>query len=200
MKDPSRPPLPTFINDASAKLLDACLFAHGAFHIELGDDGQMLVNEYFPARTPRMHDGLKQSMRAYYDFAVRYENLLALHDGTENIPIPCSSHALSRQGVSGAIWAVTKIRDDGAIALNLINLNGVDDQWRNVSGNPIPQTNIVLQVRTDRNIQRVWIASPDDGLGRPQELPFQSGQDSHGDFIAFTVPKLTFWDLVWIEP
>ena len=200
MKDPSQPPLPTFINDASAKLLDACLFAHGAFHIELGDDGQMLVNEYFPARTPRMHDGLKQSMRAYYDFAVRYENLLALHDGTDNIPITCSTHALSRQGVSGAIWAVTKIRDDGAIALNLINLNGVDDQWRNVSGNPIPQTNIVLQVRTDRNIQRVWIASPDDGLGRPQELPFQSGQDSHGDFIAFTVPKLTFWDLVWIEP
>ena len=200
MKDPSQPPLPTFINDASAKLLDACLFANGAFHIELGDDGQMLVNEYFPARTPRMHDGLKQSMRNYYDFAVRYENLLALHEGTDNSPLTRSTHALSRQGVSGAIWTVAKVRNDGAIALNLINLNGVDDQWRNVSGNPIPQTNIVLQVRTDRNIQRVWVASPDDGLGRLQELPVQSGQDTHGGFVAFTVPKLTFWNLVWLEP
>ena len=201
MKDPLQPPLPTFINDASAKLLDACLFANGAFHIELGDDGQMLVNEYFPARTPRMHDGLKQSMRNYYDFAVRYENLLALHEGTDdNSPLTRSTHALSRQGVSGSIWTVAKVRNDGAIALNLINLNGVDDQWRNVSGNPIPQTNIVLQVRTDRNIQRVWVASPDDGLGRLQELPVQSGQDTHGDFVAFTVPKLTFWNLVWLEP
>ena len=60
---PPQPPLPTFINDASAKLMDACIFAHGAFRIELGDDGQMLVNEYFPARTPRMHAGLKRAMR-----------------------------------------------------------------------------------------------------------------------------------------
>ena len=39
-----RPPLPTFVNDASARLLDAVLFAHGAGHIELGDDAQLLVD------------------------------------------------------------------------------------------------------------------------------------------------------------
>jgi dextranase len=200
MGDPAQPPLPTFINDASAKLLDACLFAQGAFHIELGDDGQMLVNEYFPARTPRMHAGLVRSMRDYYDFAVRYENLLSLPDATGNLPISSATHNLSPRGDSGAIWTVAKVRDDGTLALNLVNLNGVDDQWRNPSVNPVPQTGIALKVHANRNIQSVFVATPDDGLGRLQELPFQAGADENGPHAAFTVPALTFWDLVILVP
>ncbi|NCA83754.1 MAG: hypothetical protein EOM72_13630, partial [Opitutae bacterium] len=198
--DPSQPPLPSFINDASAKLLDACIFAHGAFHIELGDDGQMLVNEYFPARSPRMHAGLKRAMRDTYDFAVRYENLFSLRDGTDDLQITSPTHALSKRGDAGAIWTVAKIRDDGALALNLINLNGVDDQWRNPSGHPAPQSNVVLNIRADRKVQRGFISTPDDGLGRPQVLPFKSGQDADGAFVAFIIPKLTFWNLVVLLP
>ena len=200
MGDPSQPPLPTYINDASAKLLDACIFAHGAFHIELGDDGQMLVNEYFPARSPRMHPGLQRAMRDYYDFAVRYENLLSLRDATDRLQISSATHTLSPRAESGAIWTVAKVHDDGTRALSLINLNGVDDQWRNPSGNPTPQTRIALKIRTDQPIQRAFVATPDDGLGRLRQLPFQSGQDADGAFVALAVPRLEFWNLLLLVP
>jgi dextranase len=197
--DPAQPPLPTYVNDASAKLLDACLFAHGAFHIELGDDGQMLVNEYFPARTPRMHAGLQRAMRDYYDFAVRYENLLAdgLRDVSGERRVSSATHRLSPGGEPGAIWTVARERADGALALNLINLNGVDDHWRNPSANPTPQSNIALQVRTGRKIQRIFVASPDDGLGRLRELPFHQDEDGS---VACTVSHLLFWNLVVLFP
>ena len=206
MGDPSQPPLPTYINDASARLLDACIFANGAFHIELGDEGHMLVNEYFPARTPRMHAGLARAMRDDYDFLVRYENLLAfdpraaLTDVTGNLSIASDSHKLDKEGGAGTIWTLARQRADGVLALNLINLNGVDDQWRNPCANPVPQTNIVLNVRPDINIRRVFLATPDDDLGRLHELPLQTGSDAAGNYVTFTIPRLEFWNLVMLAP
>ena len=201
MGDPAQPPLPTYINDASARLLDACLFANGAFHIELGDEGHLLVNEYFPARTPRMHPGLARALRDLYDFAVRYENLLftGLRDAP-GVRIDSSTHHLSPEADSGAIWIWARERSDGVQVLHLINLNGVDDQWRNPCATPAPQTNIVLKVRPGAGIQKVFLATPDDGRGGLRELPFQSGSDESGDYTAFTVPRLEFWDLVILAP
>ena len=198
MGDPSQPPLPTYVNDASARLLDACLFANGASHLELGDDGHLLVNEYFPARAPRMHPGLSRAMRDLYDFAVRYEDFLFanLHDASDERRVSSPTHRLSPDAESGAIWTAVRERADGALALNLINLVGVDDQWRNPCATPTPQTNVVLQFRTDRKVRRAFLATPDDGLGRPRELPIQ--QDEAG--IAIVVPRLEFWNLAILAP
>ena len=204
--DPAQPGLPTFINDASARLMDACVFAHGAFHIELGEDAQMLVNEYFPARSPRMHAGLRRSMRDLYDFLVRYQNLLSfdprfpLRDVTDALRISSDTHALSPRGEGGAIWTVAKARADGVLALHLLNLAGVDSLWRNPTGNPTPQSGIGLKVHVDRRIRQVLIATPDDGLGRAHPVPFQQGTDADGAHVAFVAPKLAFWTLAMIVP
>ncbi len=160
----------------------------------------MLVNEYFPTRTPRMHPGLQRAMRDYYDFAVRCENLLSMRDVTDGLRISSHTHKLGKRGESGVLWTLAKVRDDGVLAINLINLNGVDDQWRNPSGNPTPQTRIELKVHGNTKVQRVWVATPDDGLGRPRELTFQTGEDADGSFVAFTVPNLAFWNLVILIP
>ena len=80
---------------------------------------------------------------------------------------------------------------------NLINLVGVDDQWRNPSANPTPQTNVALKIRTDRKIRRAFLATPDDGLGRPRALPIK--QDETG-ITLLVVPRLAFWDLVVLAP
>ena len=199
MGDPAQPPPPTYVNDSSARLLDAALFANGAFHIELGDDGQLLVNEYFPARTPRMHAGLARALRDLYDFAVRYEDFLFanLRDVSDEQRITSPTHRLSPDAESGAIWTVLKERADGFLAMNLINLVGVDDQWRNPSANPTPQTNVALKIHTDRKIRRAFLATPDDGLGRPRALPIK--QDETG-ITLLVVPRLAFWDLVVLAP
>ena len=200
MGDPSQPPLPTFVNDASARLLDAALFAHGAGHIELGDDGHLLVNEYFPARAPRMHPGLSRAMRDLYDFAVRYEELLFSGLRETDLRLDSPTHRLSPDGESGAIWIAVRERADGTLALNLINLNGVDDQWRNPCANPTPQKNVALRIRTDRKFRRAFLATPDDGLGRMRPLPFKTGADATGAFVELAVPRLEFWDLVALAP
>jgi len=203
--DPTADPVPTWINDASAKLMDACVFANGGFHLELGEGGEMLVNEYFPLRSPRMHPGLKRSMRDYYDFAVRYENYLFfntlgnLEDGTGDMSLTSSTHALSRDGSGGTIWTVSKVWRDEADALSLVNLNGVDTQWRNTSGNPTRQTDIQLRLHVDKAVQRVLLATPDDGLGQAVELPFTEGTDEGGAYVEFTVPELQVWDLVIVD-
>ena len=206
MADPAAPPLPSFINDASARLMAACVFANGAFRIELGDEGHMLVNEYFPARTPRMHAGLARAMRDLYDFIVRYENLLfpapgsALREATDSLRIASTTHALSKDAGRETVWTLAGRRADGLHTLNLINLYGVDTLWRNACANPVPQTGLALKIHVVGPARRVWLATPDDGLGRPRELPFQSGTDETGAFITLAVPLLEFWNLIWIEP
>jgi len=51
-------------------------------------------------------------------------------------------------------------------------------------------------VRARAPVESVWLATPDDGLGRPRKLSFE--QDEAG--IMFIVPRLDFWDLVVLEP
>lgn len=205
MSDPTRPPRPTYINDASARLMDACVFAHGGFHIELGEGGEMLVNEYFPLRSPRMHAGLKRSMRDYYDFAVRYQNFFTfntlgnIHDGTDGMRLSSPTHALSKYADAGTVWAVARLWRDEYDALNLINLVGVDNAWRNTSPNPAPQADIQLKYYVDKKVQRLYVATPDDGLGRPRELAFTEGADGGGYYVEFTVPSLEYWDLVVVD-
>lgn len=205
MSDPTSAPVPTYINDASAKLMAATVFANGGFRIELGDDGEMLVNEYFPLRSPRMHPGLKRAMRDYYDFAVRHQNLLAfntlgnVYDGTGDLNISSPTHALSKAGNSGAIWTVAKVWHDEMDAISLINLNGVDTQWRSPSGNPVRQSNVSLKYYADKKVQQVRWSSPDDGLGRDAALSFDEGVDGGGYYITFTVPELDVWGLIVVD-
>src|SRR5207249_3670540 len=108
-------------------------------------------------------------------------------------------HQLSRDGSSGSIWTVSKVWRDEYDTLSLMNLYGVDDQWRNTSSNPTPQSNIQIKYYVDKKANRVLLATPDDALGRPVELPFTDGKDDTGYFVTFTVPSLKFWDLVIID-
>lgn len=205
MSDPTAPPVPTYINDASARLMAATVFANGGFRIEIGDGDEMLVNEYFPLRTPRMHAALRRSMRDYYDFAVRYQNLLSFNtlgdvqDGTAAMNLSSSTHALRKDAHSGAIWTVGKRWHDEYDAISLINLNGVDTAWRDPSSNPTPQNQIELTYHVDKKVRRLLIATPDDGAGQATEIPFTEGVDEGGAYITFTVPDLTVWSLVIVD-
>lgn len=89
-----RNPKATF-NPATVRMLDCVVFASGGSRIELGNGGNMLSDEYFPADGKKRMDGeLRSAVGRLYDFLVAYENLL--RDGQrpvsrtvqlENLPV-----------------------------------------------------------------------------------------------------------------
>ena len=46
----------------------------------------------------------------------------------------------------------------------------------------------------------VWLATPDDGLGRPRPLSFRCLVDAASPLVIFTVPRLEYWNLVILVP
>lgn len=195
-------PHPEWIDDAAVRLLDAAIFANGGFHLELGEGAEMLVHEYFPIRSPKIRPGLQQALRSYYDVLVRYQNLLSfnpgnpLRDGTAGARISSDTHAVDKNARSESLWTVVKVRDGEFDLVNLINLFGVDTLWRNRSDPPLVQRNIRLKYYLDQPVRQAWLATPDDGLGRPQALTHVEGRDETGYFVELTVPSLDYWDLI----
>ena len=195
-------PHPEWIDDAAVRLLDAAIFANGGFHLELGEGAEMLVHEYFPIRSPEIRPSLQQALRSYYDVLVRYQNLLSfnpgspLRDGTAGARISSDSHVLDKNARSESIWTVVKVRAGEFDLVNLINLFGVDTSWRNRGDPPRGQRNIRLKYYLDQPVRQAWLATPDDGLGRPRALEYAEGRDETGYYVELTVPALEYWDLI----
>ncbi len=193
------------MNESSVRLMDATVFANGAAHVELGEGYpiQMLATYYWPEHYPPMPGTLPRVMRDYYDFIVRYENLLDFNtlgntsDVTSNAITWSGTHALSKNGQTNTIWTVCKQWHDQYDAVSLINLYGlIDDQWRNAQPAPAVQTNIVFKYYLSKKVQQVYLATPDDGLGRPTSLAYTDGVDGAGYYVQLTVPQLQYWDLL----
>ena len=193
------------LSEASVRLMDAAVFANGAYHLELGEGVEMLSNHYFPMHWPPMTPTLRRAMRDYYDFIVKYENLLFFNtlgnvvDGTGGANISSTTDTLSKDASPGSIWTVVKLWRDEFDTISLINLHGVDWSWRNRSARPTEQVHVHLKYYVDKAVQHVYVATPDDALGRPLELPFTDGVDGGGRYVEFTVPKLEYWDLVVLD-
>ena len=194
-----------FFREPSVRLADAAIFAAGASHLELGDGDGMLSKEYFPSQPLVMSDSLRLAMRDYYDFLVAYENLL--RDGTtgDDRQVAIDGVKTSARGQAGAVWTLAKRRPGYAI-LHLINLTGNRlPLWRDAGAFypvPPPLTNLAVKMylpAAPRAGARLWLASPDADHGRASALAYTVGNDAGGPFVAFAVPRLTYWDMLWLE-
>lgn len=195
-------------NEASIRLADAAIFAAGASHIELGDGGDMLSDEYFPNKNLNMTDSLKKAMGNYYNFLTAYENLLRdnIVKGSNKITITDQVRfPSSTEGEAEKIWTFAKSKN-GYDIVHLINLmNNTSTKWRDDNADyPAPnvQTNIPVKIYYDGTLPsnaKVWLATPDFENGKANSLPYSKGSDSQGNYISLTVPKLYYWDMLWIE-
>ncbi len=205
-------------DEASVRLTDAVIAASGAYHIEMGtgmsaanstsdySDAVMLGHPYYPKAFKSMSSALREAMQAHYDFITGYENLLYDPDitagdgGLQNLCI--TGEAVTGSGEAGKIWFIAKNKGDDYSILHLINLTAEQDvDWRNVTNEPTEKTN--LQVKyyyTDtRSVTGVYIASPDYNACLSESLNYTLGTDSFGSYIAFTVPELKYWDMIYIK-
>ena len=189
-------------NPASVRMLDCVVFASGGSRIELGNGGNMLSDEYFPADgKKRMDDGLRSAVGRLYDFLVAYENLL--RDGQrpvsrtvrlENLPV-------STDGRSDTVWCFAKA-DSSTEIYHFLNLTGTDDGWRDEEQTkkpPIAHENVKTRLYTDYPVREVWLASPDGESPLPLHLEFQTGRDANGAYAEFTQPALEYWNLIFLR-
>mgnify|MGYP001682851643 CR=1 FL=1 len=200
-------------NSASVKLADAAFVANGAHHLELGDYGRMLDNEFFVNSGRSMSPDLQAWMKNYYNISTAYENLLygdhltrqerQVEVSTGGVSLPTST-----DGAANTIWANTMTSDAGT-ALHLINLrtndqDGNDEYWRNAAKQTLPfgDTSVTYHLAAGEPAPAsVFVVSPDNDGGRPTQLDVTLGTDEQGNAtVTFNVGWLSTWDMVVFSP
>lgn len=200
-------------NTDSVKLADAAFAANGAHHLELGDYGRMLDNEFFVNSGRSMSADLQTWMKNYYNISTAYENLLfgdnltrkehQVEVSTAGVGLPTST-----DGSANTIWANTMTSNAGT-ALHLINLrtddqDGNDEYWRNAAKRILPfgDTSVTYHLEQGEQVPgSVFVVSPDADGGRPTPLDFTTGTDEQGrTTITFNVGWLSSWDMVVFSP
>lgn len=186
-------------------LTDACIFALGGAHLQLGTGQNMLCKEYFPNTTLRITDELRDRITRYYDFATAYENFL--YDTTDEYSPQIS--AATGQKVSlwnwqkgpllGNVVVHGKLTEQGEHVLHLLNFIKANSlSWRDFSGTmPAPeiQSELTLNIDCDYVATNVWAATPDSNACTPRRLEFTQ----KGRLLTVTVPSLEYWTMLVIE-
>ncbi|MFO7597063.1 MAG: glycoside hydrolase family 66 protein [Desulfocurvibacter africanus] len=192
-------------DEDTVRLQNAVMFASGATHIQLGDDIQALVHEYYPNRSKSLTTSLRRALRRSYDFITAYENLLfdpdlvLLGHAGDSLRVTTGQPLQSTE--KGRIFTIRR-RKPGYEILHLVNLMGADnEQWRDAAPTPDFQDNIGLRYYAENpeEIGAIWLASPDYGTGEVERLEFFSGRDGTGEYIEFRVPRLEYWGMIVLE-
>ena len=192
-------------NTPGVLLTDACMFALGAGHLELGAGGNMLTHEYFPYTGLKVSDALKAAITDYYDFNTAYETLL-FDTSRELTPIISST---THPGISiwnnqqspraGHIVVHANEAADGKYVYHLLNFTAADRlQWRDLDGTmpePDELSDINMIIDCDRRVSRAWVASPDYLGGVPVEVKYTQ----QGRSLQLSVPNLKYWTMLVLE-
>ncbi|MEA4998249.1 MAG: glycoside hydrolase family 66 protein [Candidatus Limiplasma sp.] len=188
----------------SELLLSFAIALCGATQLFLGE-GDAVVTQGYYADYTRLLPWQATAIQAYQDFCVRYEDLLfdpaltdvsMTHCGWDNQEYACEQ-PYSPEGEGGKLW-LTFREGGGKRLIGLINLCGNDDAWNTGKERPPVQEAITLRVLTMQGVKAVWHATPDDGIGAPQQLPHTERLTALGVEVAFTVPSLACVALVWM--
>ena len=166
-------------------LADALIFSAGGTRIELGEDGRLLIDPYFP-KHEAMSEQLDGALRKRLDFMVRYEEWVG--------PLIKESQpkALNKPAGIEAYYRKTK---KGA-SLSLVNLGGDSGLcWNEEHGAPVESGSFELEIGLCFDAVRVWMVDPDDGMQDATPLEFQL----EGGITRVKVPSLKMWGVLFFE-
>jgi dextranase len=187
--------------ERATRLASAAIWANGGFHLLMGENHGALCDPYYPKYATMMPD-FAQVMRRYYDFVVRYENVLSdrrLVTATGDdaaATVHVSGHHGSPRALPGSVWTISRSMP-GIRTVSLINLAGVDDTRWNVPKPPVhPLHNLTIDMRVGGRVTSLFVASPDGTDPRPRQLPFQSHGEGTATHVRLEVPLLEYWSLI----
>jgi len=191
----------------AALLLTAVIAASGGHHLLLGGKNGLLTQGYYVDHST-MEESFVRVMRHYYDFIVRFTQLLfdkafkdvsMTHIGGDNIEYVFEQVDYSTYGEPNKVWIIAKESFDKKI-IHLINLIGNDeDYWNRCKNDPVVQIDMIVKVQVLRAPKCVYAASPDFDFGRPQMLAFALLNSDRGKVAVIKLPRLVYWNMVVIE-
>ncbi|MCX5617592.1 glycoside hydrolase family 66 protein [Bombella sp. TMW 2.2543] len=196
---------------------EAAIMATGAHHDWIvdgqqsqGDGARFISNDDYPiGNMLPLPAGMAQAEYDYQSFGVAYEKLLRRDVRAPSLPAASitSGGSGSTTAQAGKIWLLQTTRP-GFDMLHLLNyqqmnsasFNDVNDNAANAAA---PQTtgplSVKMYVTSGSALGWLFWASPDVRHGAPQTISYSPGQDSNGTYITFTLPSLSYWDMVWLE-
>jgi len=192
--------------EAAARLASAAIWANGGFHLLLGEDNGALCDPYYP-KYAKLEPDFARTMRVYYDFVVRYENVLSdlglttvANPGPDESP-QIEGHAVTAFGAPGSIWGIQRSMG-GMYTVSLINLTSAEDGRWNAPKPPQPTLQglkVEIPLPGAQPVRSIFCASPDREDGRPQSLVFAAQQREEVQRVAFELPSLQYWTLIVIQ-
>ena len=196
----------------------ATVFSHGATHLLLGEDCNVLTDPYYP-RNHRIKPDSLDLFVGWYDFLVRYGDLLLDQtqvDVTESFTGGINEDLVfsgpdgvlfSTQARAGTIWTRV-VRTSLGLVIHLINLVGQDEiGWDAGKNDPAPQTGIRLRLAPVGDPPVLLWATPDADNGASRALSglaegagIQSDALSAGQVHAvYDLPTVRTWALIFID-
>jgi dextranase len=167
------------------RIADAILFAAGASRIELGEIDRLLTDPYFPNHQPVVQE-LREILRRYYDFVVRYGDLIG--------PFNTDVTRLHVE-VPTDVWVIGR-SCSGWLVINVINMSGYDKpRWDKSLSQPDQLENLTMKIVDLDSVQQVWWASPDRGDLRLFPLDYCV----EGNTINLELPFLDYWSMVAVK-
>lgn len=192
----------------------ATIFANGAFHLLIGEHGNILTEGYYP-NYGQMSMPFRDEVRSYYDFIVRYHDLLFdksfidlsfTHTGgyvseigrDNEFEFQSDSTVFAPHGQLGTVWTMIK-ENDKFIVIHLINLCGLsNDQWnKGKEQRPERIENIYIQILLNEKLEGAYWSTPDSNNGSPQQLTAKPVKSTNGFVQEVRLPILDIWSMVY---
>lgn len=188
-------------------LASAAIYASGGYHLLLGENNQILSDSYY-VKHSNIPESLIRTFRNYYDFIVRYENLLfdlSLSDISMTFANGINEEILFENGNYSSyaepdkIWTIVKEKP-GLLVINLINLTGIkSDNWNEPKENlPSAVRGIRIKALINEPVKGVYASSPDMEGGLTQVLKYEYTETGRGRYTVCDLPELINWSVIYI--
>jgi dextranase len=169
----------------NVRLTDAVIMASGGSRIEIGENGRLLTDPYFPNHSA-ISDELRSTLTRYHDFLVRYGDLIGPQAEDE---VDIAVHAPED------VRIVSRI-SQGWLVISLINFSGQNDaHWDKAHSAPKPIENATVLISGVDEVERVYLASPDMDDPTLHESDWWCTSGS----VTINLQRLDYWTLVAVK-
>ena len=184
------------------RLLLATVFSHGGSVLLHGEERAALTEAYY-VRHAELTDGTIEVARRYYDFAVRYGDLLfdpgatditRTHLAGENqeikvdAPVPVATDC-----VPGVLWARV-VQCSHGLLVSLIDLSDQSETLWNVPKRPAGVLDGVRVALERASPTLIFFASPESS---PTLQRLEPERDGRYDVVS--LPPFSTWALIWVR-